>query len=257
MAAIPFTTAAPSWVMAGTIYDNCVFLENKVDEVGLLFFETESCLAYSNNDLPTELATLDLNYHVHLPLDLPWSDPAQVAEIILRLMEKVQFLGVERAVLHPPVTQGDDGFSRAEALSALDTVAAAWERAGLRCNDLLIENIDGAELTDLVPAFNRWEFGLCLDLGHVIAYGQEPLLDCREICNRLRMVHLNAPADCFSVAGKSRHVSLDRLDKDGRRIARRMLALCSKDTVLMYELFKWEHILSTIPVVKELLLSEE
>lgn len=257
MFTIPFTTAAPSWVMAGTIFENCAFLENKVDEVGLLFFETESCLAYDKKDLPVELTALDLTYHVHLPLDLPWDDAAKVAVIILALMKKVQFLGVERAVLHPPVTQGDSGISRTEALLALDVIASAWVRAGRNCSDLLIENIDGADLTDLVPAFNKWGFGLCLDLGHVIAYGQEPLLDCREICSRLRMVHLNAPADCFSSAGRSKHVSLDRLDKEGMRIARKVLALCSKDTILMYELFKWEHILSTIPVVKELLFSEE
>lgn len=250
------TVAAPSWVMPGSIYENCLFLEGKVDEVALLFFESASCLAYDSSDLPNELASLDLTYHVHLPLDLPWQKPSAVAEIILGLMDKVRFLGVHQAVLHPPVTTGKAAFSVTEASQALEVVARAWKKHGLRCNDLLIENVEGAALVDLVPVIAELELGICIDIGHIIAYGHDALLDCADIFDRLCMVHLNAPADITTPKGRSKHVSLTQLDEAGRHIARRVLQLCGEDCTFVYELFDWEQIEASIPVVEQLRVTE-
>ncbi|MFA9393153.1 MAG: cobamide remodeling phosphodiesterase CbiR [Halodesulfovibrio sp.] len=249
-------TAAPSWVMAGSVYENCVFLEGKVDEVALLFFESESCLAYDESDLPRELAELDLTYHVHLPLDLPWDDADEAARIVLGLMDKVRFLGVRQAVLHPPVTTGKNAFSVEATQQLLTVVTRAWCSHGFDCNDLLIENIEGADLIDLAPVIEDLGLGVCIDIGHIIAYGHDALLDRTDIFDRLRMVHINAPADIGTVKGRSKHVSLVHLDEAGRGVARKVLQACGEDCTLVYELFNWKHIETTIPIVEELLLME-
>ena len=109
--------AAPSWLVPGTVADNCRFLAGRVDEVGLLFFETDACLAYSTKELPENLAELPLSWHVHLPVDLPWQEPETCADICLQLLRKVAFLRPNRAVLHPPVHADAQGLLR--RLSAL------------------------------------------------------------------------------------------------------------------------------------------
>lgn len=246
------TVAAPSWVMAGSVYENCVFLEGKVDEVALLFFESESCLAYGEEDLPRELAQLDLSYHVHLPLDLPWNTPKAVAETIVALMQKVRFLGVQRAVLHPPLTSGENAFSVEQAQQALRFVVQAWSNHGFDCNNLLLENVEGADLIHLAPIITSLKLGVCIDIGHIIAYGHDALLDRTDIFNRLRMLHLNAPADVTTAKGRSKHVSLVHLDDTGKHVARRVLQHVGQDCVLVYELFNWKEIESSFPVVNEL-----
>ncbi|MCT4535020.1 cobamide remodeling phosphodiesterase CbiR [Halodesulfovibrio sp.] len=246
------TVAAPSWVMAGSVYENCVFLEGKVDEVALLFFESESCLAYGEEDLPRELAQLDLSYHVHLPLDLAWDNPEAVAETIVTLMQKVRFLGVQQAVLHPPVTSGKNALSVEHAQQALRLVARAWSKHGFDCKDLLLENVEGADLIHLAPVITSLELGVCIDIGHIIAYGHDALLDRADIFNRLRMLHLNAPADVTTAKGRSKHASLVHLDAAGKHVARKVLQHVRQDCVLVYELFNWKEIESSFPVVNEL-----
>ena len=253
---MPQTIAAPSWVMAGSIYENCVFLEQKVDEVGLLFFETDACLAYTKDDLPPALASLDLSYHVHMPLDLPWQAPEHVVEIVLALMEKVQFLNVTKAVIHPPITQGAAGIQPHAAQSAVRHLLQAWQDAGYAPNTLLLENIEGVDLTEYIPLLTKFACGLCIDTGHMIAYGQDDLLVHPAIWDFLQMVHLNAPADMTTRKGRSKHASLTALDERGRTLVRNVLTRCKPDTVLMYELFSWEHILSSRTVVDALFLPE-
>ena len=100
--------AVPSWVIPGEIADNARFVSGRAAEVGLCFFETEACLAYGEADLPVDLAGLPLSWHVHLPVDLPWGEGGgRAAEVALRLMDKTDFLGARRAVLHLP-----DGLAR-------------------------------------------------------------------------------------------------------------------------------------------------
>ncbi|SIN87875.1 cobamide remodeling phosphodiesterase CbiR [Halodesulfovibrio marinisediminis] len=249
---IPVTTAAPSWVMPGSVYENCVFLEDKVDEVSLLFFESESCLAYSEDDLPQNLAELDLTYHMHLPLDLPWSNAEVVADTVLRLMDKVAFLDVRQAVLHPPLTKGENAFSVKAAQQLLVVLARAWNSHGFSCNDLLIENIEGADLIDLAPVIGDLGLGVCIDIGHIIAYGHDALLGHSHLFDRLRMIHVNAPEDVTTAKGRSKHVGLEHLDESGRDVARKVLQACGQECTLVYELFNWKHIETTIPVVEEL-----
>ena len=115
--------AFPSWVTAGDIAHNASFICNKWQElelagkfgpgvqsnpeIGLCFFEHLACTAYTGEDLPQHLAHLPASWHVHLPLDLPLYSSGGLAQAQLsfdicnELMQKVEFLGVKQAVLHP------------------------------------------------------------------------------------------------------------------------------------------------------------
>ena len=75
-------------------------------EVGIVLFETAGSLAYTEADLPPDLAGLPLTYHVHLPLDLPWQDGPNGAQatwdIVRRLVAITDYLSPNAYVLHPP-----------------------------------------------------------------------------------------------------------------------------------------------------------
>lgn len=246
-----FCAAAPSWVMPGTIQDNCAFLSGKVDEVGLLFMEADASMAYGRQDLPLELAALGLSFHVHLPVDLPWNDGGgAVAAVCLALMEKVRFLGAERAVLHPPPAGPGDSPVCREALAAF---ARVWQNAGRRVSDVLLENTRENTLLSLGDVFHGNGFGICPDLGHILAYGQFDIVDMLAGLpeqERPRMLHCSAPGRGLpGKAPKSAHCPLDTLDAPGRAVGKALCGSLAPGGVIMLELFDWNYFVRSLPVV--------
>ncbi len=216
--------AAPSWLIPGDLTANCRFLSGRVDEVGLLFFETTACLAYTAKELPADLAGLSLAYHVHLPVDLPWENPPACAEICASLLGKIAFLHPTRAVLHPPA-----GSTAPDALrNFLETFAGLGHAPGL----LAVENHKDCDLLGLAEVVREFSLQVCLDLGHVRAYGQEALLDCPALTRRATLLHLSAARP-----GKDLHRSLAELDPEGHALLRRALAATPPDAALMPEIF--------------------
>ena len=73
---------------------------------------------------------------------------------------------------------------------------------------------------------------VCLDLGHVRAYGQEALLESPALTGRVTLLHLSAARP-----GKDLHRSLAELDPEGHELLRRALAATPPDAALMPEIF--------------------
>ncbi|CAK7047760.1 MAG: hypothetical protein DELT_00901 [Desulfovibrio sp.] len=253
----PRPIAAPSWVIPGTVYENCRFLEGKVDEAALLFFDAEACLAYTRQDLPVELAALDLSYHVHLPLSPSWEKGgAFVAEMCLRLMEKVDFLGAARAVVHPPGSEYPDA-----GAPLLESFAARWQNAGRSPADVFIENTRENDLAVLLEneRLIAAGVGLCLDLGHMLAYGQKALAQYvfKKMAQpgaggpRVGMVHCNAPGSGEGGEKKSAHLPLDRLDNEGATLGKALCAVLDPEGIIVAEFFSWEYVARSLPVIRE------
>ena len=265
--------AAPSWVMPGTLAENCLFLATKVDEAGLLFMESAACLAYGERELPGFLADLPFSCHMHLPVDLPMGAPERAAAICAELLDKAAFLPVGdhwrkragdplfpgpqdncgqpgkerpamRAVLHPPAHDPADSGLAGRRLAVF---AEAWLALGKSPSRLLLENVRDNDLTELAGPMREYGFGLCLDMGHALAYGQEKLLRRPDLLGRARMLHVSAP-------GRGRragqHLPLTALDADGRRRAARICGDVPGDAVVMLELFSWTHIEESLPLLQ-------
>lgn len=232
---LPWRTAAPSWVVPGTAVDSCRFLEGLVDEVALAFFETDACLAYTEADLP-RAGQFDLDFHIHLPMDLPWRDgPRRVADACLALAAKAAHLAPRSFVLHPPQEPADlEGFVKAF-------------RAG-HPGRVLLENIEGRGVDDLPGLARDLDLGLCLDLGHLLAYKQQSLVEAllkdsgvfeeqRGIARQLGwelvdMLHLNAPGP------GGRHMALTTLTVEGQDRLETLLAHLRPGAVVNLELFE-------------------
>jgi sugar phosphate isomerase/epimerase len=223
----PWRLAAPSFVYPDTVAGNCFRLCPSYPEIALLFFQGQACLDYDESDLPRSLADLPLRYHVHMPLDLPWESGGDAAARMIRdLVRKAAFLAPHAYVVHaPPHDATPDGPGR---------LARAFREAGVPPHRVLLENLREFDPGEFVTEIKRHNFSICLDLGHMLAYCQEHLLDEPDIVRRTRMLHLNAP-DTQRHSGK--HLGLDTLDGHGRSLLRRMLELLPHGRTVVLELF--------------------
>jgi hypothetical protein len=222
----PWTLAAPSCVLPADVGTNCTALARHFPELGLCFFETGACLAYGEADLPQALRALPVRWHLHLPLDLPWSQgPQAVAGTILALAEKVAGLAPWAYVLHPPEDAG--------LLRSLARILDGGSGGRLGPEALLVENIQGRDLERMWPVVRELGLGVCLDLGHMLERGQEDFLDLPGLWAHTRMLHLNAP----DRARPGRHAALDTLDAAGLALLERMLAAFAPGGTVLLELF--------------------
>jgi len=244
---LPWTLAAPSCVLPAGVAENCAFLAPGFDEIALAFFETQACLAYTEQDLPPGLAHLPVSWHIHLPLDLPWGAGAgRVAEITLALLEKVAHLSPHAFVLHPPQ-------AAQEAPGLLAGLARRLESAGVAPARVLVENISGRDLARLWPVVESAGFGVCLDLGHMLVHGQEDFLDLPGLSARTRMVHLNAP----DPQKPARHASLALLSGAGLRLCRRLVETLAPGGVVVLELFNAQALSESLRVLHALVAAGE
>lgn len=260
--------AAPSFIWPADIAENCGKLQGLVDEVGLLFFQSEACLAYTEQDLPQELASNGLSYHVHLPLDLPWAAGlGDVWEILSGLRGKAAVLQPWAFVLHPPspgplpasgcregcpvCPSGENIVASGDRAASLGTLAGLWERAdGFADAALLLENTPENDLVGLWPLIQSSNLGICLDLGHLLAFDQNTHR-LPDVWSRVRMVHLSAPGGSGPDGRRhDGHRSLAALDKCGRSLLDEILGQVRPDCVLMVEVFEPEGFLESLQMLR-------
>jgi hypothetical protein len=236
--------AAPSCIIPGTAAQNARFLEQRaggrIQEIALCFFETMPSLACAEDGFPDALTGLPFSWHVHLPADLPWQTGAEAsANCALRLMRKVQVLQPRMAVLHAP-----DLPARKALLAAF---ADMWYT---RCAvPLLLENIAGCDLLDLTQFIVDAEFGVCLDLGHMLAYGQQNITDIPDLVSRVRLAHWSAPG------GADRHLSLTQLTQEEKGSIRAAAAKLPAMTAHLLEIFDWNGVEESLALLPDLLPS--
>ena len=248
-----FQLAAPSYVIPGTVGENCFVLKDEVREIGLTLFESAACLNYTDKDIPRELAGLNLRFHVHLPLDYDWTVGAEeVFSLTTRLLQKVQFLRPDKFVLHPPISEKDldrfaslwtdgDGIGRSgETESGGNGEIIASEHSGvLNGQDLLVENIEENDLVRCWDVVCAKDLGECLDIGHLLAYNQWALLDLPTFWERVRLLHV------YGLEKNKKHYGLEELSKEGKELLRHILGRVKSGTTLVLELFTLDEFVSS------------
>lgn len=290
------TLAFPSWVTPGRIAENAAFLQQKCSElpwppklhkkieIGLCFFEAAACLAYTKADLPPSLSLLPISWHVHLPIDLPFyaqgaasEDVRQSLDICLELMRKTAFLKTKKAVLHPAC-----GLNKPEEnLTAY--FIELWVKAGHKASDLLLENQPAQNLSHLQILAASSGCGLCLDLAHLCMDSEEQLshgpcqqkeqnkdahqkTNCAQALQDLippgyleqvQMLHLNAMQRPDNVKQRqSGHAALTALSNPLQQSYAKLLQSLPAACVLMLELFNWQKIEQSFPLLAEWLANE-
>ena len=227
-----FRLAAPSCVIPDRVGPNCRALAPLVREVGLMLLETRGCQDYDDRDLPPDLPDLGLSYHAHLPVDLPWeSGPDAVCEPLGAIEQKIAFLHPCGYVLHPPPPG--------------ELTRLVRRRPDL-ASSLLMENTGNSDLRDIWPEIVSLDLGVCLDVGHLVSYGQHGILRLPGVFDRVRILHI--------YGGESRlgHAGLGQLPDPG--LLRDILRRVRRDATLVVEIFSLEELGRSLDLLKSWLL---
>jgi sugar phosphate isomerase/epimerase len=225
---MPFRLAAPSCVVPDRVGPNCQALAPLVGEVALMLLETRGCQDYDETDLPPHLAQLGLSFHAHLPLDLPWESGAAAVDRAMQGLEsKIAFLDPREYVLHPP-TPG--------RLSEL-----LLHRPDL-ARRLCLENTAQSDLREVWPEVEALDLGVCLDLGHLVSYGQEAILTLPGLLERVRVLHV------YGGESPRGHAALRHLPDPG--LLRNILRQVREDAVLVVEVFDMAGLQSSLALLK-------
>ncbi len=261
----PLAIAAPSCVIPAHVAENAAFLAHKVQEVGLCFFEARSCLAYTQEDLPLSLRALPLRWHMHLPVDLPWGQGRKggekAARLALAVAAKAAYLRPRFGVLHPPT-----GLKDVERVhEVLRDFLRIWQ--GESSLPVLLENIEGADMQDFSPdlfespgdngkgdkhkgAKHKGGYGICLDVGHMLAFGQQGILQRPDLLRRVQLLHWSAPGK------RDDHLPLTQFSPEQKKLVQELVPLLPQGCTHMIEVFHWQGIAESTPVLQSILRGE-
>ena len=125
-------------------------------------------------------------------------------------------------VLHPPADP-----------KLLAGVARLWRRdaPGWR---LMVENVPGQDLGVHWPIIEDLDIPVCLDVGHLMAFGQEGLLDRPGLADRVELMHCYAPGP---QPNRHRHLPLGELLPRQALVLGRILGMIRPDTPILFEVF--------------------
>lgn len=168
--------SVPSYIVPGTYLENLRFLEDRplVEHVELLFFYADKASLDLFRAERSSIAALRsrFRYSVHLP-DALTAD----CEPVLALTADL----ADHYIVHPPASD-EEGF--------LALLASFRARYGAR---FLLENLIDRPAGAL--AEHPCIAGLCLDLGHVLARGDDPEAFAKLHADRAFEVHLHGLED--------------------------------------------------------------
>ena len=126
----------------------------------------------------------------------------------------------------------------------LRAFAARWQ-ARSRI-PLLLENVDSCDVLELGKTFPADHgLGLCLDVGHLLGYAQDHLLNS-ELPETAALVHWSAPGR------KDQHLPLTEFTMRQRRTAAALMGRLPHTAVHLAEIFHWPGVAASLPVLAAL-----
>ena len=243
----PFKIGTTSFIYPDHYIPNVKMLGPYLDEIELLFFESQGPEALPPRTVITELCRLaaefDLSYNVHLPTDISISDRNSArqrfaVETMIRVMELVQPLDPSALVLHVPFDEK----------SYDNSIVANWRdrvyqsllkiKSTVEIPDIIaIETLD-YPLELLEDVLLDLDLMICLDLGHLMIYDYDLLEVFNKYAFKTSVLHLHG------VENDRDHIALDRLSE---KSASSVLQVLKKYTgVVSLEVFSFDDLKSSL-----------
>ncbi len=209
----PFRLGTTSFIYPDLYSENVRKLGPYLDEIELLFFESREpgCLPsdYEINELVRLKSELDLTFNVHLPTDVDLSspDPSERETAVANLMTVItmtQPLEPVTWTLHVPYDPrrpGGESLWRTYSCKAMKSLLAH----GIEPRSLSVETLMyPADM--LKPMLEEFDLSMCLDVGHVIIGGGDPLSVYEAFKERISIIHLHGAKN------GSDHLPLDQFE---------------------------------------------
>ncbi len=223
----PFRLCCPSFIYPAGYVENVRKLADHVDEIELLLLES------APGSLPTQAEISELKqlatekkitHNIHLPTDVSpgagnAAERSRAVDALIRAIDRSAVLSPTSYTLHLPYTGSD--FTRPADPDWLDHIETSAEKL-LSQTGLPPETV-ALETLDYPPSFldrilERFDFGLCLDTGHLMVHGH----DCRAVFDRYK--HRLPIIHTHGVDKGQDHLALDRLNPEQTAAIRSMLS---------------------------------
>jgi adenosylcobalamin phosphodiesterase len=247
----PFRLGTTSYILPAGYAENVAFLGPLVDDVELLFFESDGVYPLPE---PMEIRTLrqlkaehDLSYTLHLPLDLrpgvgDESLRRRSMDPCRRLVAETTELGPLFWILHVPAS---DLGQRAEwHFEVMERSIQELEAEGLNRKNLCLETLD-YPFEQTAEMAEKHDTSLCIDIGHLLLHNfsvEECLANCM---NRCRVVHLHGLRE------KQDHQEISLLGPDLiQKVINTLVGLAGSETVLTLEVFGHEPFLNSMETMR-------
>lgn len=199
----PFRLGTTSYIVPAPILPNIRFLGPLVDEVEIVLFESGR---EDNLPTPTEIdemgalgEDLCLTYNIHLPTGLSLGsddepERRRACETILRFRDRTRPLGPSAWVLHLEGGGLDGPGSLKEWRERLRTSIRDLLIGGLDRSRTVVENL-GYPLEWIRPLVEEFGLSWCLDVGHLLAGGEDVAGALDVMKGGVKMIHLHGLMD--------------------------------------------------------------
>jgi sugar phosphate isomerase/epimerase len=222
----PFKLSTTSYIYPDHIVPNVTMLAPFLDEIELVLFESEGENNFPDDAQIKSLMNFclrqEIAFNVHLPIDIFLGDEneevrAKGISVVKGVMERTLPLNPSVYTLHfdflnppaPPLLKGGKGGFMQE--NDID----AWRRRLLRSVEEMAQH--GVELNRIAIETLGYSFGwvedivkqcgfsICLDIGHILLYGQDLKFHLDQYLPETSIVHLHGFQNGID------HLGIDRL----------------------------------------------
>jgi sugar phosphate isomerase/epimerase len=250
----PFRLSVPSFVYPADYAANVRLLGPFVDEIELLFFESDERSLPSEEQIQ-ELAALAsqhaLSYNIHLPLDLDLgseSTPRRhyAVDRLTRFIQQTAPLSPTTRTLHLLCSDKDPNGLDAWRARTTDSLKTLIGKTALPPRAISVETLNYSPAW-MAPIIEQLDLGVCMDVGHVLRYGFDLQAVLGLYSDRIDIIHLHG------VAGNKDHLGLDQLPPSAQKVMQAHLSNFSG--TLSLEIFAFTPLQSSLLFLSNLLIA--
>ena len=249
----PFKLATTSYIYPDHIIPNVTTLAPFLDEVELVLFESEG-----QDNLPddVQLSALinfsllqEVNFNVHLPIDIFLGDKNEEVRfrgisIVKKVIERTHCLKPSLYTLH---------FDLRDNNGREETDIEAWRRRiiqsgeeilgyGIESNRISIETL-GYPFEWIEDIIKEFGFSICLDIGHILIYGQDLPLYLKKYLPNTSIIHLHGFQNGID------HLGIDKLN--GKTVDLILSHLQNYRGILSIEVFSFDDLKRSLEILEK------
>jgi sugar phosphate isomerase/epimerase len=249
----PFKLATTSYIYPDHIIPNVTTLAPFLDEVELVLFESEG-----QDNLPddVQLSALinfslhqEVNFNVHLPIDIFLGDKNEEVRfrgisIVTKVIERTHCLKPSLYTLH---------FDLRDNNGREETDIETWRRRiiqsgeeileyGIESNRISIETL-GYPFEWIEDIIKEFGFSICLDIGHILIYGQDLPLYLKKYLPNTSIIHLHGFQNGID------HLGIDKLN--GKTVDLILSHLQNYRGILSIEVFSFDDLKRSLEILEK------
>jgi sugar phosphate isomerase/epimerase len=249
----PFKLATTSYIYPDHILPNVTTLAPLLDEVELVLFESEGL-----NNLPDEReikALMDFSLHgkvgfnVHLPIDVFLGDENEEVRtkgvsMIRRVTERTLCLNPSVYILHFDLrnSEGQEETDIQTWRRRIIRSAQGIVKSGMEPGRISIETL-GYPFEWIEDIVKEFGFSICLDIGHILIYGQNLRLYFDKYLPHTPIIHLHG------FQNGTDHLGIDKLN--GKIVDLILFHLQNYEGILSLEVFSFNDLKSSLEILEE------